>query len=69
MRLPLPERSSIQASNRLRLIRHCRPPYFIHGHMHLNYRLDARRTSLLDDTQVVNAYGHYLFEIDTTPGR
>jgi len=51
-----------------RLIRRCRPPYFIHGHMHLNYRLDARRASLLDDTQVVNAYGPYLFEINTPPG-
>ena len=52
-----------------RLIRRCRPRYFIHGHMHLNYRLDARRASLLGDTLVINAYGHYLLDIDTSAGR
>lgn len=40
------------------------PSYFIHGHMHFNYTHDAQRMTKLNETKVINSYGHYIFEID-----
>jgi Icc-related predicted phosphoesterase len=46
------------------LIRRLRPRYFIHGHSHL-YGCD-HRVARIGSTLVVNAYGHYVFDV-TTP--
>ena len=40
-----------------------KPMYFVHGHVHLNYgRLP--RLSQYNETQVINAFEKYIFEID-----
>lgn len=41
-----------------------KPAYFIHGHVHLNYGRFPR-LSTYNETQVINAYEKYIFEIDT----
>ncbi len=46
-----------------RLIHKYHPQYFIHGHMHFNYIADPQRITVIDQTKVVNTYGHFLFEI------
>lgn len=47
-----------------RLIEQLRPRFFIHGHIHAHFdSLDAR-TTLVDTTKVINAYGHVCIEID-----
>lgn len=46
-----------------RLIKKYHPRYFIHGHMHFNYTADPQRITEIDQTKVVNTYGHFLFEI------
>jgi uncharacterized protein len=52
-----------------RLIEQLRPRYFIHGHIHGPFdSLDARTTQV-DATRVINAYGHVLLEIDTQKTR
>jgi uncharacterized protein len=52
-----------------RLIEQLQPRYFIHGHIHgLFDSLDAR-TTLVDATRVINAYGHVLLEIDAQKTR
>lgn len=38
------------------------PSYFFHGHVHLNYGLRPR-TSVFENTTIVNAYDHYILEI------
>ncbi|MDR1059144.1 MAG: metallophosphoesterase [Treponema sp.] len=38
-----------------------RPRYLIHGHIHL-YDLSELRTSSYRNTQVINAYGHYVID-------
>ena len=45
------------------LIDKYKPAYFIHGHVHLNYGRFPR-VSTLNETQVINAYEKYIFEID-----
>jgi Icc-related predicted phosphoesterase len=39
------------------------PKYMIHGHIHL-YDLQAPRISTYDKTTVINAYSHYILEIE-----
>ena len=46
-----------------RLIEKYQPSYFIHGHIHQNFSNDSERITTANATQVVNTYGHYLFEI------
>jgi len=46
------------------LIRRYAPRYFIHGHMHLNYTGASERLTVVNQTQVVNAYGYFLIEIE-----
>lgn len=46
------------------IIRFFRPRYFVHGHIHCNFRDASERISLIDSTRVVNTYGYYQFEID-----
>ena len=40
-----------------------KPAYFIHGHVHLNYGRFPR-LSTYNETQVINAFEKYIFEID-----
>ena len=40
-----------------------KPMYFIHGHVHLNYGRFPR-VSQYSETQVINAFEKYIFEID-----
>ncbi|MDE5679410.1 MAG: metallophosphoesterase, partial [Lachnospiraceae bacterium] len=41
-----------------------KPVFFVHGHVHLNYGAKIPRLSTYNETQVVNAYEKYIFEID-----
>jgi Icc-related predicted phosphoesterase len=49
------------------LIRHCRPQYFIHGHIHKCFNDDSERITLIESTRVVNTYGFFQIEIDDRP--
>jgi len=39
------------------------PSFFIHGHSHLNYNYKQKRLSYYKQTQIINAYERYVFEI------
>lgn len=41
-----------------------KPAFFVHGHVHLNYGRKYSRLSAYNDTQVINAYEKYIFEIN-----
>lgn len=41
-----------------------KPAYFIHGHVHMNYGRKFPRLYSYNDTQIVNAYEKYIFDID-----
>lgn len=41
-----------------------KPAYFIHGHVHMNYGSDIPRQSTYNETQVINAYEKFIFEIN-----
>lgn len=41
-----------------------KPAFFVHGHVHLNYGRKYPRLSAYNETQVVNAYEKYIFEIN-----
>ena len=47
-----------------RLIERYAPAYFIHGHIHAHFNDQAERITRVDQTNVVNSYGHFIFEID-----
>lgn len=52
------------------LIEKYQPKYFIHGHVHLNYTPGQKRVSMLGNTQVINAFERYVFEVNIpTPSR
>lgn len=40
------------------------PAFFVHGHVHLNYGRQYSRLSTYNETQVINAYEKYIFEIN-----
>ena len=42
-----------------------KPKLFVHGHVHMNYGRNFPRLSTYNETQVINAYEKYVFEIDT----
>lgn len=46
------------------LIERYAPTYFIHGHIHAAFSDPAERITLVNQTKVVNSYGHFIFEID-----
>lgn len=46
-----------------------KPAYFIHGHVHMNYGRAFPRLSTYNETQVINAYEKYIFEIDVPPNK
>lgn len=41
-----------------------KPAYFVHGHVHMNYGRQFPRLSTYSETQVINAYERYIFEIN-----
>ena len=45
------------------LIKKYRPRYFIHGHIHREFAHSGDRTTTLEGTQIMNAYGYHVFEI------
>ena len=47
----------------VRLMDKYAPPYMIHGHVHLNYGHNIKRTVQYGDTTIVNAYERYIFDI------
>jgi Icc-related predicted phosphoesterase len=47
-----------------RLIEKYAPVYFIHGHIHADFSNQDERITLVNQTKVVNTYGHFIFEID-----
>lgn len=47
-----------------RLIAWFSPRYFIHGHIHADFKNDAQRMTVFHNTKVINSYGHILLEID-----
>jgi len=46
-----------------RFIEKYSPSYFIHGHIHKNFEDDLERITIINETQVINSYGFYVFEI------
>ncbi len=46
-----------------------KPAFFIHGHVHMNYGRAFPRLSTYNETQVINAYEKYIFEIDVPPNK
>ena len=46
------------------LIARFSPRYFIHGHIHTEFKDDVQRMTVFHDTKVINSYGHILLEID-----
>ena len=40
------------------------PKYFLHGHMHQNYKQTHKRCDQYHNTQVINAYERYEFEYE-----
>lgn len=39
------------------------PSYMVHGHVHANYSRHFQRSRIFEQTQVINAYEKYIFEI------
>ncbi len=46
-----------------------KPAFFIHGHVHMNYGRSFPRLSTYNETQVINAYEKYIFEIDVSSNK
>ena len=47
----------------VKLIDKYNPKYFIHGHIHANYGKEYKRYSTYHNSQIINAYEKYEFEI------
>lgn len=47
----------------LNLLEKYSPRYFIHGHVHMNYSRDIKRTCIYKNTIVINGYEKYLLEL------
>lgn len=46
-------------------IRQFKPSIFLHGHIHI-YRQDSITDTILENTHVINSYGHRVITLDTT---
>jgi len=46
------------------LINHYRPQFFIHGHIHTHFNHFSDRVTTINQTKVINSYGHTILEID-----
>lgn len=47
----------------LRFVDKYHPPYWLHGHVHMNYGADQTRVREYNGTKVINAYERYVLEI------
>ena len=45
------------------LLKHFKPRYHVHGHIHL-YDINASRQTTFEGTTIINAYGHVVIEIE-----
>jgi calcineurin-like phosphoesterase family protein len=45
------------------LIKLCKPVYFVHGHVHL-YDAQVQRSAGVDNTQVINVFGHQVITLE-----
>lgn len=48
----------------LKLMDRYKPKYFVHSHVHMNYGRQFPREDMYKDTKVINAYNHYIVEIN-----
>ncbi len=39
-----------------------KPAYFLHGHIHRAFNHDKERITLLNQTKIINCYGHYILD-------
>jgi uncharacterized protein len=46
------------------LIERYKPQFFIHGHIHANFNHFEDRVTTINQTKVINSYGHTILEID-----
>jgi uncharacterized protein len=46
-----------------RFIEKYSPSYFIHGHIHRQFEEEKDRVAVVNQTQVINSYGFFIFEI------
>ena len=46
------------------MIHKYKPRFFIHGHTHLNYGRNQKRVDIVNDTMVINGYGHYILDVE-----
>jgi Icc-related predicted phosphoesterase len=47
-----------------RLIKRHQPRYFLHGHVHKNFSLDAERITASGATKIINCYKYYIIDTD-----
>ena len=47
-----------------KLIDRCSPKYFLHGHIHAHFEDDSERLTRVGSTDLINTFGHYMFEIN-----
>ena len=47
----------------IKFIEKYQPAYFIHGHIHKQFTDEQERITSYNSTQIINAYGFYIFEI------
>ena len=47
-----------------RLIERYSPRYFIHGHIHADFSDPSERITHFNNTQIINAYGYHVLEIE-----
>ncbi|MBN1837305.1 MAG: metallophosphoesterase family protein [Spirochaetales bacterium] len=52
-----------------RLIERSRPRYFLHGHIHRRFGEAAERIIRIGDTEVINASGYHLLEVEEGASR
>jgi len=45
-----------------KLIHRYAPEYFIHGHIHTNFKNRGYRKTIVDKTAVINTFGYYIFD-------
>ena len=47
-----------------RLIKRFQPSYFLHGHIHAHFNDDRDRITRINNTQVINCCGYYVFKTE-----
>ncbi|HHY98195.1 MAG TPA: metallophosphoesterase, partial [Firmicutes bacterium] len=52
----------------LKMIKSYKPRYFLHGHVHLNYKARQERITRVASTCVVNGHGFYILNYETSDG-